>query len=1111
VTETTVAEEAALTGEQEQAAARRSGSLLLSAGAGSGKTSVLVERFVRAVREDGIAPARILAITFTERAAGELRARMRAQLLALGEREAARAAEEAFISTFHGFCARLLRSHPLPARIDPGYRVLEEGLASRLRTLAFGDALRSFLDGEPPEAVDLVAAYGADALQKMVLGAYAQLRSQGQTEPRLGAAATEARPDDAAIERLESAATEPLPAAADTSDRAVATRRLIDDLLGRFGAAYSERKRARGRLDFDDLELAARDLLRDHEDVRVAWAERFEMLMVDEFQDSNPRQLELLELLDRDNLFTVGDELQSIYGFRHAEVGLFRKRRERLGEQGAALALTRNFRSRPEILAAVERVFKERLGEDYTPLTAAREPTAEDRPTVELLLTDCCGWKEAESSVEGELGQLPDATPWRLAEARALAARIAQLVHDEEAQAGDVVVLLRALGDLPVYEAALRVAGLSTVAAVGGFWGHQQVGDQIAYLRALCNPLDELALYGTLASPLVGISSDGLALISRAARERRTGVWQSIELADGDLDAALGASDGRRLRRFRTWFAHEREATALQPLAELLRRAISWSGYDARVLSLPWGERRLANMRKLLAIARGFEAQEGRDLRGFLDHVAHLGDVLGAREADAPAQEQELDAVRLMSIHSAKGLEFPVVCVADLGRAPKLSVPDLLVERDGRVGLRLARLGEPELVAALHFEQLRAESQAAQQEEEDRILYVAMTRARDRLLLSGAVDLVRRPAPKQGSAPIAWVAPALIPDVESLLEAGGRDVTVEVQAGLSVRCLLNRPGSELAAPAPAFEVRADRPLRLPLAPSPAAGSVSAGEQPPLSDPDATISYSSLAELERCGYRYYQERVLRMGERAPAAQSTDGGVEARTRGVIVHMLLERIDFAQMRPPTAAEVSGVASQIRARVSRGEREAIAALLAGALDTPLARRIAQGRGARREHPFTFSLGAEQPLVTGVLDLLVHEPDGSALIVDYKSDRVAAHEDLEVLVQGDYGLQRLLYALAAIEAGAERVHVAHWFLERPQEPVSVTFEAEDGPALRTQLLERIGGLREKGFSVADIPHRGICATCPGRGTLCSWGESHTSRELSTPLESPDRVATLTF
>ncbi len=145
----------ALTEEQEQAVARRSEPLLLAAGAGSGKTSVLVERFVRAVREDGVAPGRILAITFTERAAGELRERVRKQFRELGEREAARDTEAAFVSTFHGFCARLLRVHPLAAGLDPEFAILDEGLAGRLRGQAFATALRGFLEGERSEAVEL--------------------------------------------------------------------------------------------------------------------------------------------------------------------------------------------------------------------------------------------------------------------------------------------------------------------------------------------------------------------------------------------------------------------------------------------------------------------------------------------------------------------------------------------------------------------------------------------------------------------------------------------------------------------------------------------------------------------------------------------------------------------------------------------------------------------------------------------------------------------------------------------------------------------------------------------------------------------------------------------
>ena len=1114
-----------LTDEQERAVASRQTSLLLAAGAGSGKTSVLVERFVRAVREDGVAPGRILAITFTERAAGELRQRVRARMLELGEREAARETEAANVCTFHSFCARLLRIHPLQAGVEPGFEILEEGIATRLRTLAFSDALGDFLAGERQEAVDLAAAYGADPLRVMVLGAYAQLRSQGQAQPRL---LSEPRQTYLNLSDID-------------ADALVACE-LIGELLERFGASYAKRKHARGALDFDDLELNARALLQAHADVRESWAERFQLLMVDEFQDSNPRQLQVLAALDRDNLFTVGDELQSIYGFRHADVGLFRERRTRLARDASSLELTSNFRSLPPILTAVKRIFSERIGEHFTALTPMRSQgegsESTNEPIVELLLCDKRGWEQFPG--DEQLAGLPQATLWRQAEAALLARRIAQLIASGEAQAGEVVVLLRALGDLPVYESALRRHGLRTLAGVGGFWSHQQIGDLLAWLRTLANPLDELALYSTLASPLVGLSSDGLALIARAAREHGRGVWQAILECSAELDALLPAKDRERLDAFRELFAAERIGARLYPISELLRRVIGATSYDTHVLSLGWGERRLANVHKLIGMARRFEAQEGRDLRGFLDHVAHLEVALAGREAEAPVGAGQLEAVRLMSIHAAKGLEFPVVCVADLGREANLRVPDLLFdEAGGRLGLRLQQLGNPESVSALAYEQLRDERRLAQEEEEDRVLYVACTRAENRLLLSGSVAFERWPAVRPGIAPIAWMAPALVPDAPALAASGQpptEPLTVDLGGGLKVRCMFHSAARVEPSSGDGFNVDIDHDsASAVLSPTPDA-LVSTSDEParasdaalrapdgpvlessaelieksvtshplPLSDPDATMSYTSLAELERCGYRFYVERVLRLPENRAAARtgSDDGGGRARRRGAIVHGLLESIDFAHPRQPSSEDVAERARRIGARLSAGECEEIAALIAGALASEPARLLSETRQARREYPFTFSLGGAEPLVTGVLDLLVKQPDGSALIVNYKSDQLAEGEDLELLVQRDYGFQRLLYALAAIEGGASHVQIVHWFLERPNEWVAASFDSHERVALRELLLERIARMRARGFAVTQTPHRDICLTCPARGGLCSWGETRTMSERSTTLES---------
>jgi ATP-dependent exoDNAse (exonuclease V) beta subunit len=1255
-----------LTDEQEQAVARRAEPLLLAAAAGSGKTSVLVERFVRAVRDDGVAPARILAITFTERAAGELRRRVRERLLALGEREAARDAEAAFVSTFHGFCARLLGGHPLPAGLDPEYRILDEGVAARLRERAFGVALRSFLAGERSEAVDLLAAYGADRVRSMVEGVYAELRSRGESRPKLPAEALERRagPVQDELQTAMPLAAGDLPMDSVDEDGARACA-LLGELLEGFGRSYDALKRERAAVDFDDLELRAGELLAERENVRAAWSERFELLMVDEFQDTNPRQLAILTALDRGNLFTVGDELQSIYAFRHADVTLFRARRAMLAERGACLALTGNFRSRAAILEVVNAAFGPRFGRGYIRLVSAglTRSDSDDGPDsrrlqgeadgpealVELLLTSRRGW-EGRGVSPGEFSCTPD---WRAAEARMLAQRVAELVESGQARAGDVVVLLRAVGDLEVYERALKERGLPTLAAVGGFWGQQQVGDLLAYLRALANPLDEPALYGTLASPLVGCSSDGLTVLARAAGAAKGGLWGTLsrvaadtpgedhrdDRRDDDEDAwdeedarddegawdyedgwdeedawdeedtgddddvgddedawdeenawdeedaeeeepdendergreeaderevdnllgLLSARDRRKLVSLRGHLRAERQAAPRRAPSQLIERALAVSGYREHVLELEWGERRLANIHKLLRLARQFEASEGRELRGFLDHVARQQSAPGA-EPDAPVADGEPDAVRLMSIHAAKGLEFPVVCVADLGRALNTSVPDLLVdlggapdpagERRARIGLRLVKLDGTEPAPSLDFEQLCEERKRAQGEEEERILYVAMTRARERLLLSGAVDFERWPEPRLGAPMISWLGPALAADLPAMVRAPARpilDLAVGASGQARVRCRLNAPGTTVLADArgegPGSRDRDDATAEGrgsgdlddataegrgsgDLDDATAQGSASArpakvnfgtGAKEEAPGQIDTLSYTAFSELERCGYRFYLERILGLKEDRPATPGgssepgngprdrySGGGVDARTRGTLVHRLLESTDFAAPAAPSPDDVARAARELGLRVPRGAREEIVELVTiasgaspatGASPLSPVARVRVAESVRREHPFAFSLGPGKPLLIGVFDLLARERDGGVLILDYKTDRVALEDHLEALVDREYGVQRLVYGLAALEDGAREVEVVHWFLHRPDEWVSARFAADELGELQERLGLRIERARARGFSVSERPHRGLCETCPGRAGLCSYTEAETLRE----------------
>jgi len=259
-----------------------------------------------------------------------------------------------------------------------------------------------------------------------------------------------------------------------------------------------------------------------------------------------------------------------------------------------------------------------------------------------------------------------------------------------------------------------------------------------------------------------------------------------------------------------------------------------------------------------------------------------------------------------------------------------------------------------------------------------------------------------------------------------------------------------------------------------------------------------LSYSSLTELERCGYRYYLERVLGLAEDRSAARaaSAPSGLEARARGTLVHRLMELLDFSEPQLPTSQDVGDVAHELGLRVEASERRELAALVAAACRADPAARVAGAVAVRREHPFAFSLGPHEPLISGVIDLVASEPDGSRLVLDYKSDRVGPDADLAELVEREYSIQRLLYALAVLREGAVAVEVVHWFLER-ERWVSVRYAAGDRLVLEEQLARRIARARERDFAVSELPHRGLCLTCPGRTGLCSWGESETLRELS--------------
>ena len=1124
-----------LTDAQRAAVDCRDRDVFTEAGAGSGKTGVLVERYCDCVIEDDLRPDAILAFTFTERAAGELRQRVRSRLLeraraaaGRGDREgarhiigAAREGERAWITTIHGFCRRVLSAHPIAARLDPRFRVLDEAESARLRAQAFDSALVGLVDGGGTAAARFAAAFNGPRLRDTVIGIHERLRSQGVDPPRL--------PDPGAPIRSDKQGKEAAPLTPTEVRRSEDGLASIRALLEAYDLEYRRLKAERSGADFADLELRALELLRAPGPIGDAWRERFAHVMVDEFQDTNRVQLALIDAIrgPATRLFVVGDEFQSIYRFRHADLDVFRERRAAAVHDPAVaeLPLRGNFRARTEVLAAIDFIGQATFGDEFTPLEAGLAPAPEPAggaPVTELLITDTSGdrtpgggWRADDIDLDAPPAET---IPAYVAEARFLAQRLAEL-RSAGVERGDMVVLLRAFTHVDTFEEALARADLAPYVVGGrGYWSQQQVEDTLRLLGVVANPLDDEILFGALASPACGVSADALWLLRQAARDgdgRNRHVWQSIER--GTWTDGMPADDVERLEGFRELLASLRSEAALRPLDALVDRVITAFGYDLEILEMKDGPLRMANVRKLMRLAAEYEEHDGRNLRGFLE-FAEERTRRDEREGMAAVRVEGHDGVRVMTVHAAKGLEFPVVAVADMGRGlgTGFSNPDLIAGRlpgevgdpgGARFGMRLP-VAAGESLRLWHLVELCDEELAAEIEEALRLTYVAATRAQERLILSGGCRLPVEEAPESLRRTDS-VLQILLP---ALRARGwtGEDGEVELARAPVVGA------DEAGGPAPRIRVGVQRPsaeraerLRArfegPTDPLPVRGGPSvpllAGQELPHGS--GHLSYSALASYADCGYRYYVERILGLGspvmaDRADGEPEAEEAPEAdelvnpalgdRERslaiGSSVHAVLESAARRGWVPLAADEVDRVLAREGLADDPEARERVRTLVDGWMECGLRASLADGGAtARPEVPFLLDLGGT--IVRGKIDLLAQTAAGS-LVVDYKTDALAGADPAEVARR--YEIQRDIYALAverAGVAGSAGIRAAYCFLEDPERTVVERYDAARLEAARERVEGLIARISKREFTRTDSPHRSLCHGCPAAARLC--------------------------
>ena len=1127
--------------------------LCVVAGPGSGKTRVLVERFANLVITRKASINEILTLTFTEKAANEMKIRAAGLFEQKGMEQERQEIEFAYLSTIHSFCARLLRENAIEAGIDPQFRVMDELEAGRLKEQALESTLKertdektldTFLNGifwkqtdakksrlksfrenliqlyekirsacvpiaETVNVDDLspgisISSNRIEELIKEIKDIYSDSKltpktrekvehvlerwnasnMQKEIEKLYGKRDKSPQKDEQVlallncVKNIQSSINLQVSKDVKTSlaalrdelkvligllveDYSTNIKMMIRDFLMNFDIAYSERKKVEGLIDFTDLEVKTIELLENREYIANEIKRKFKYILVDEFQDISGLQMKIIDLIrSKDNLFIVGDAKQSIYGFRNADVEIFQDIQNDI-DPGSLISLNENFRSRPQILDFINHIFNELWPSNSTSQGTSPPYEGEERGDVfnsskdntQQLKPGAKFSNKAFPSIEIIVVEGNDKTEARKWESMEIAKRIKEIVDNGEIKITnkrererrisyrDFAILFRSTTDIKLYEHSLSHLDIPYYVVSGrGFYNTTEITDLINLLKVIESPLDEINLAAVLKSPFVGIDDDALFRLAdhaHSSNEKKL-LYQSLDDVGSIKEIEEYSRD--RIVQFTQFLNEVQDIKPRTSLWKLISFVLKKTEFQSKMLLFSNGKKKYANLRKLVELCKIQEEFEPLVLRDFIEIVDGYK-FREIRESEAPVETEEDDVVKMITTHSAKGLEFPVVIVADTNRDNSRPSDYFVYSKNFGISFKILDPSTNEAEVPLSYERINDEITEKELQESKRLLFVAMTRAQEHLILSGGINKSRARGDSDKGNWHNYISASLNldpgPEDNREIITLGEDSSHSIEVKHSRVKEENKPsaqnGPEEKTGGKSIKLltrhrKAIATCNKIKTPLPSKEIVETGENilsrithnVEIDNSHYVYSVTELLKFYFCPQLYYLNSILGIQgineksmtdphyvEDEDESRLNDDEIPGHELGNVVHRVFNKYDFPE--DNLNAYIKKELSTYDPDTSQKSIDHVAKWVNTFYNSNVGKEVLSSKRYKREKSFIFN--CRHNLIRGQIDLFYFGEDGLLKIIDYKANNITVEEIPEKVKL--YQLQMQLYARA--------------------------------------------------------------------------------------------------